>query len=491
MLTPQLIQKITQAECFFVPQKWQEKDWRKTLCGAAFDTRTLKKEQIFFCWKGEQVEGKRADGHSYLKQLQKSPIRLVIIEKSFAFQEIFNSPAKIGFVILKVKNSREALHKIASFVAKNFSGKIVAVTGSSGKTTAKNWLATVLAKKYKVLESYGSFNNLIGCPISLLSLKKENLVVLEMGTSEKGEIAKLVNIIQPHYSVLLNVGLAHLKYFKNLKTTYQEKTAIFSSSRLKRGFYSSSITPKPKQKKLSRFGAASSYNCDLLKINLKKKKTLCKIQFKQNKEELDFSVLGYHLKETISMLLAVADALGLSWQQIKTRLKKLSPVAGRMKILARKNNRFIIDDSYNANPNSVINLLNTVALCTGYKKIVVIGFLAELEKDLKTTVKYLKKNIPKGIDKIYFSGKTGKILAEQLSKLNSIEFAKIESTSKESTSKESTSKEATSKESTRIEFIGDKANLLQKIKKEFTKNSVLAIKGSRVAKLENLLSRIV
>ena len=67
MLTPKLIQEITQAELFFVPQKWQEKDWSQNLCGASFDTRTLKKEQIFFCWKGEHT-----NGHSYLNQLQKS-----------------------------------------------------------------------------------------------------------------------------------------------------------------------------------------------------------------------------------------------------------------------------------------------------------------------------------------------------------------------------------------------------------------------------------
>ena len=454
MLTPKLIQEITQAELFFVPQKWQEKDWSQKLCGASFDTRTLKKEQIFFCWKGEHT-----NGHSYLNQLQKSSIQLVIIEQSFALQEIQST--NIHFIILKVKKSREALHKISSFVAKNFSGKIVAITGSSGKTTAKNWLATVLEEKYKVLKSYKNFNNLIGCPISLLSLQKENLVVLEMGTSEKGEIAKLVNIIQPHYSVLLNVGLAHLKYFKNLQTTYREKTAIFSSPCLKQGFYSTNLSPQPKQKNLIRFGEESPYNCKLLKINLKKESTLCEIQFKKNKAELELPVLGFHLTETVSMLLAVADTLGLSWQQIKKGLKKLNPLAGRMKILTRKNNRFIVDDSYNANPNSVVNLLNTIALCAEYKKIVVIGFLAELEKDLKTTVNYLQKNIPKGIDKIYFSGETGNILTKKLSSQLC------------------------------VEFVSEEKKLLKKLKKEFSENTILAFKGSRAARLENLLNKVI
>ncbi len=462
MLSPKLIQAITQADCVFVPQRWQEKDWKQNLCSASFDTRTLKKEQIFFCWKGEQVKDKFADGHSYLSKLVGSSVRLVIVEKNISLQEI--KFAK--FIILKVKNSKLALHQIASFIAKNFSGKILAITGSSGKTTAKDWLATVLAEKYKVLASYKNFNNLIGCPIILLSLKKEELVILEMGTSKKGEIRALVNIVQPHYCGLLNVGLAHLKYFQTLQAIYQEKTAIFSSPRLKRGFYSNSLIPTLKQKNLFEFGLKTSYSCELLKSNLKTKSTLCKIRFKKIIEELELPIFGYHLSETISMLLLVADTLELSWQQIKTGLKKLSSLAGRMKILTRKNNSFIIDDSYNANPNSVINLLKTLTLCSGYKKIVVIGFLAELEEDLKTTAAYLQKNIPKGIDKIYFTGKTGKILTEQLSNDLYVEFAKIE-------------------------FIRDETNLLKKIEKEFTQNTILAIKGSRAAKLENLLHKII
>ena len=457
MLTPKLTQTIIQADCVFVPQEWLEKDWNQNLCGASFDTRTLKKEQIFFCWKGELVKNKRADGHSYLSKLRGSSIRLVVVEKTIPLQEI--KFAK--FIILKVKNSKLALHQIASFIAKNFSGKILAVTGSSGKTTAKNWLATVLAEKYKVLASYKNFNNLIGCPLTLLSLRKQNLAVLEMGTSQKGEISDLVNIVQPHYCVLLNVGLAHLKYFKTIQATYQEKIAIFSSPRLKLGFYSQSLTPTLKQKNLVKFGSKTPYSCELLKSNLKKENTLCKIRFKKITEELELPIFGYHLSESISMLLLVADTLGLSWQQIKIGLKKLSPLAGRMKVLAGKNNRFIIDDSYNANPNSVINLLKSVALCADYKKIVVIGFLAELEKDLKTTAAYLQKNIPKGIDKIYFTGKTGKILVEKLSQ----QFC--------------------------IEFVAEEENLLKKLKREFSKNTILAIKGSRAAKLENLLNKIV
>ena len=99
MLTPKLTQTIIQADCIFVPQEWLEKDWNQNLCGASFDTRTLKKEQIFFCWKGELVKNKRADGHSYLSKLRGSSIRLVVVEKTIPLQEI--KFAK--FIILKVK----------------------------------------------------------------------------------------------------------------------------------------------------------------------------------------------------------------------------------------------------------------------------------------------------------------------------------------------------------------------------------------------------
>ena len=445
MLTPKVIKQVVGGKWLVAPRNENKK-----LSGAIFDSRKITKEQIFFCWSGVTN-----DAHNYLADLKNSSIKLVIVEKKVAI--------KADFAILLVTKSLTALHQLAKFIAQNFTGPIIAITGSSGKTTAKNWLHIILKQKYKILISQKNFNNHIGCPISLLDLRNEELILLEMGTSAKGEIQTLVNLVEPTHSILLNVGLAHIYYFNTPAKIYKEKIAIFNSARLKIGLMPAKLEPPLKKAKLIPFGNNPNYYCRIIEINLKTKKSYCTIKYGKNKQNIWLSIIGVHIEETISMALLVAKKFNLTWQELLTGLKKLKASESRMEIIPLKQNRFLIDDTYNANPNSVINLLKSISLLIGYKKIAVIGTLAELEDNLAISSAYLKNNIPAKIDKIYFTGITGKKLVQKLNK---------------------------SPKLPEIVFIKDKAELLTAIKEEFTKNCVLALKASRSAKFENLIDKL-
>ena len=425
------------------------KDFHQKLCGATFDSRNIQNEQIFFCWHGE-----KSDGHLYLEELIHTSILVVLVEKDIT------AIAK-NFAILKVENSLQALHKLASFVAISCNLPIFALTGSNGKTTAKTWLCHLLSTKYRVLTNYKNFNNHIGCPITLLGLKDENFILLEIGTSYMGEIKELVRITQPHYSLLLNIGLAHIGHFQTIENITKEKMGVFDSPRLKNGFLPSNLKTPNILKKCTNYAGNTLYRCQIKNIDLKEQKTYCQIQFHAQKKQVCFDVIAYHLQETIPMLLAIGDHFQISFETILQKIHTIQPLAGRMEFIAYNKNRWIINDSYNANPTSVLQLLQTMALCKNCQKIAVIGNLAELETKLKISAKYLAENIPSAIDKIYFLGETGRTITQKFLQYNNLPTTY---------------------------FVTEK-ELLEKLSQEFQKNTLLAFKASRCARLEKTLAK--
>lgn len=452
MLTGNSIQAITQGE-------WIVKlaDPKVTIRGATFDTRQVIDQHIFFCWQGEQ-----ADGHNFVNKLAATSIKLIIAEKIIAVPD--------GIALLLVKNSLESLHKIAQWLASNFRGDIIALTASSGKTTTKNWLSAILANKFNVLQSQKNFNNHIGCPITMLDLQPHhNLIILEMGASSIGEIELLTKIINPSISILLNVGLAHLGMFGCLANTYKAKLEIFKNNRKNAvGFIPNDSTLKKMVKKLNSpkfkiFDTTTEIKCELLEANFEQFKMLFDITIGKITKKIWIPTFGVHLSSSISLICSVATHLDLSWEQIQTGLTKLPIIDSRMAPIKLNQNRYIIDDTYNANPDSVINLLNSMAIIKKLKKIAVIGELAELEEGLTHSANYIIQRLPNQIDKILFLGKTGKILVDAINRSN---------------------------KPINCEFCANKKQALQKIQQYFTANTVIGIKGSRSSKMEQLVKTL-
>ena len=186
----------------------------KEILGVAIDSRKVEKDFLFFAFKGDKV-----DGHDYIKAAFDNGAAAVVCERV---------PEGEEGVCIVVEDSVEALKKLATYYREKLGIKVVGVTGSIGKTTTKEFIATVLSQKYNVFRTEKNQNNLIGLPLSILNIKENNEVaVLEMGISEFGEMTKLSEIAKPDICVITNISACHLETLGSLDGVLKAKTEIF------------------------------------------------------------------------------------------------------------------------------------------------------------------------------------------------------------------------------------------------------------------------
>jgi UDP-N-acetylmuramoyl-tripeptide--D-alanyl-D-alanine ligase len=174
------------------------------LGGISTDSRTIGPGEIFFALKGE-----RYDGHDFLSDVVKAGGAGVIVEHGAAVPEQL---ATDGLVVITVASTLDALGDLARWWRKQWARKVVAITGSNGKSTTKEMTASILAREANTKKSPGSFNNLVGLPLTILSLEESHeMAVLEMGMNRPGEIARLTQIADPDIGLITNVATAHLE----------------------------------------------------------------------------------------------------------------------------------------------------------------------------------------------------------------------------------------------------------------------------------------
>ena len=381
----------------------------RTLIGGAFDTRSLGDARIFFAWKGEN-----SDGHRYLNQLPGTSVELAVVEREVS---------AIGdLAILQVPDSLKTLQKMAGRLAAEFKGKIVSITGSCGKTTAKGWLQHLLSGHLKVLCSAKSFNNRIGCPITVLNLDSEHeAIVLEMGTSGRGELELLSSLFPADVSVLLNVGHAHLGKFGSRNEIYRAKTEIFKHSRQGAKF----LIPF-RDKKIEKFmpsvpyryfgKGAPEFSWESNEIDSKQLRQLLTFRTPEGPRTVWVDQLGEHVGEILSALIAVCYFLGIPWDQFSHRLERLPQEKGRSVVIEGLNLVRILNDVYNANPESVVNMLKTLCLLDADRYVGVVGNLAEMDADLAVSADVIVEQIPPKLTHLILTGETGKILHRLIEK---------------------------------------------------------------------------
>ena len=394
LLTYQDIQKVTSGHWLTEPS-----DFSKPLYAAAFDSRDLAGAEIFFTLPGER------DAHQFLPKLAGSSIRLVLVT-----QEV---PPIEGAAILMVADALKALHDLARFQSKRFQGKIIALTGSSGKTTAKSWLLHLLLPYFKVIANQGSFNNHIGCPLTILGIKQDTeILILEMGTNGMGELELLSDIAPADYTLLLNVGHAHVGMFGSLENTYLAKMEIFSQQRP--GGLAILPAEDPKLMELSQglhrstFGREDgNYRYELLD----QQPNLQRIRLSRPKGTREFEVklAGQHVPITLSALMVILDDLGI-WEKLPEQLK-LPIEKGRGVLLQSGAGATLYDDTYNANPESLVNMLQSLMRIPGGLHLAVIGNMGELDDGLMDSAQVILEGIPKDLDQLFLIGQTGQTLA--------------------------------------------------------------------------------
>ncbi len=344
-----------------------------SVSGVSVDSRLVKQGDLFIAFVGD-----RTDGHDYLKDVaEKKAIAAVV-------SDAYLGPAFLP--LIKVKNPLSFLQNLAKEVLKASQSKIVAITGSVGKTTTKEFIFHLLSQQYVTASSPGNSNSQIGLPLAVLNHTRgdEEIVVLEMGMTHAGQIAKLVEIAPPDIAVITSVGLVHACNFENLDQIALSKAEIFSNRKTNLGIINSSLNTfeglfRNTCCPIFTYSALVS-TADYTMINENATLTL----YENNVEKIKFDPLpftGKHHLENFLAAATVAHHLGMQWHEIADRAKTLKLPQKRSQFV-EINGILFIDDSYNAAPLSVKAALESMPLpkIEGGRKIAVLGSMLELGK---------------------------------------------------------------------------------------------------------------
>ncbi len=343
----------------------------------SIDTRHLKKESLFFALKGE-----RYDAHDFLEQAAAAGAAGIVVARHPGF----TLPSDLA--ILKVPDSKEALQKLARYNRQNCPALIIGITGSAGKTTTKDILATLLAEKLVTLKTNGNLNNEIGLPLTLLELNPSHQVgVVEMAMRGPGEIDFLCRLANPDGAIITNIGLAHLERLGSQDNLARAKGEILDHI-TQNGFavlngespyiYREARRTPGKVLFFALRGAA-----DILAFNLKTVKKGIRFTMRINdhettETEIYLPLPGRHNVFNALAAIGAAKILGFSLTEIQAGLAKVTISKMRLEIY-EQNGLTIINDTYNANPNSVLAALEVLNDVAGQNpKIAVLGDMLEL-----------------------------------------------------------------------------------------------------------------
>lgn len=349
--------------------------------GISIDSRTVKSEDAFIA-----IEGDNFDGHRFIQDVLNRKVSVVIVQRNKRplYLKYASSNKYKGVAFLEVQDTVRALGDIARFHRKRFSIPIIALTGSNGKTTAKDMVAWVLSRQYKVLKNEGTKNNHIGLPMTLLELTdSHDIGVLEAGTNHFGEVAYLAGICQATVGIITNIGPSHLEFFKTLQGVLREKYSLIDSLKhpalaLLNGddvYLGRKVRAAEKTGSLIQFGIAHPSDFRASDISSKGGK----LSFKVNeKYTFTLNTLGYYNIYNALAAIAVARVFGIAYATIIKALADFTFPKSRLQL---KKCRYIsvIDDSYNSNPLSLRQALEALrSFKTRGRKIFIMGDMLEL-----------------------------------------------------------------------------------------------------------------
>jgi len=342
------------------------------ISGVSIDSRRINPGDMFIALKGESF-----DGHDFIGKAVEKGAALVVTQR-------LPEGCRVPYIL--VEDTLKALQDIARYYRSKFPIPFVAITGSAGKTTTKDMIASVLSRKFKVIKTEGNLNNAIGLPLTLLKLQySHQIAVLEMGMSSLGEISLLSDIVRQDIGVISNVGLTHIEKLGSRENILKAKLELFS-------YFDSENTAvingdngmlggfRSEKYRVIKYGLKESNDISAYAID---EKGEAGISFSVDLEGVksDFTVMlpGIHNVYNALSAIAVARLFGMEPKDIREGLISFKPSAMRMEIINLDGRVKLINDVYNANPESMkaaIDVLNTMK--SGGRGICILGDMLEL-----------------------------------------------------------------------------------------------------------------
>ena len=433
----------------------------KSVSSVSIDTRTIKKNSLFVA-----IKGAKFDGHNFVNDAVNKGASAILINRNR-----LKNFDKINVPIITVPNTTLAYGELAYIWRSKLKAVIISITGSNGKTSTKEILATLLSEKFKVEKTDANNNNHIGVPLTILSTRSNcQILILEHGTNHFNEIQYTSQIANPDLGMITNIGDSHLEYLIDRNGVYKEKSALYNSTMINDGaiFVNNDdpIIRKNSTKIKNKVTFGLKGNCDVkgkivgFKID---GRTELNVTYGNKNFKVVLPIYGKSNAKNVLSAIAIAQHLKLSMTQIKSGVGKLNQVPGRLETKVF-NKLMIIDDTYNSNPASMEAAIELLTKIKSYKiKTLIIGDMFELGENAEEHHKDLVSLIIKSrIGNVLMLGK-------MMSNLNKeLELTKINS----------------------LHFKSRKA-LSSFILKNYFSNQVILVKGSRGMKMEEFVDQII
>ena len=365
------ILKVTKGKMLFGNEELEVENFSK-------DTRTIQKGDIYIGIKGEKF-----DGSNFWNQALYAGATAVIISNIQISKE--EKEKYKDKTIIQVEDTFEALYEIAKYKRSLYNIPVIAVTGSVGKTSTKDIIASVVSQKYKTLKTEGNNNNNIGLPLTILKLKDHEALVVEMGMNHFGEISLLTNIAKPTLAVITNIGTSHIGNLGSRENILKAKLEILEGMKIPRVIINNDNDllhkwyEENKEKiEIHTYGINNSSDVIAERIELGEEKSKFVVKTSSEKVNIDVPVGGEHFVYNALCGFMVGKVLGLTAKEIQNGISKFELTKKRMDIRVLKNGATLINDSYNASYESMKASLKYLSSRTDLRKIAVLGDMLEL-----------------------------------------------------------------------------------------------------------------
>lgn len=406
--------------------------------GVSIDTRTVQPDNLFFALKGPNF-----NGNQYAKQALEKGAAYAVVDE----EEYVDDPR-----IILAPDSMKALQGLSVFHRSRYKRKLLAITGSNGKTTTKELVVRVLSKKFIVHATVGNYNNHLGVPITLLHIHPQvEVAVIEMGANHIGEIAELCSYANPNYGLITNIGEAHTETFGGIDGVMRGKSELFDHLLKTGGRPFVNLNDERLANMARRFDDPLVFPADDLKLVSANPFLVISL----NGEEVRTNLIGKYNFGNIASAVAVGREFGVSDAEIADAIAEYVPTNQRSQLI-QKGNVQIINDSYNANPTSMKAAIESLTRIAG-DKAVILGQMEEVENPEEKHRELGQVIANASIGKVYLVGKHMKHAHEVVK--NSLWFERID-------------------------------ELKERLEGERFENCTILLKASRTMKIETILDQI-
>ena len=362
------------------------------------------------------IVGERVDAHKFIPDVMTKGALVTLSERELEGAD---------YPYIKVESTLQAVKDIAEIYLKQLGIPVVGITGSVGKTSTKEVIASVLKEKYNTLKTQGNFNNELGLPLTVFRLRDEHeIAVLEMGINQFGEMSRLAKIARPNTSVITNIGTCHLEFLGDRDGVLRAKTEVFAYLKENGNIILNGDDDKLATVKESNgikpifFGMDENYPVyadEIESVGLKG--MLCRIHIGEESFKVHVPMPGKHMVYNALAAAAVGKTYGLTNEQIKQGIETLEAISGRFKMIETEK-FLIVDDCYNANPMSMKASLDVLQDGAG-RRVAILGDMGELGENEVALHESVGEHAGKcDIDVCICVGKLCKYMAEKAKAAN-------------------------------------------------------------------------